>query len=184
LAAPASIGWATTVNSSPLALGVVVGLLVWGITAIIVCEGMRVSRGFQTLQASANAFTWLEERDSPSPAGHAAPGGTPLLEPSTVQQLTRRQESDGSERIEAVLWARFDAGESESVLHLPIHPLLGAAPHVECEPLDESPVSAAVTAALPYGVRIEVKRPSGIEQCLCVPIGVEIWSRDRAVGVA
>src|SRR5690606_35636617 len=101
-------------------------------------------------------------------------GGEELFDPVIVQQITRRREHDGSERIDAVLRATFGPDERETVLHLPIHPALVRTPYVECEPLDDSPVSMEVTETRPYGVRIEIKRLTGTGQSLSVPIGIEI----------
>jgi hypothetical protein len=98
-----------------------------------------------------------------------------------VQQFVRRQTSDGCEQIEAVLLAHFAPGERETVVHLPIHPNLKGSPHVECEPLDGSPVSTTVTTVQPYGIRIEVKRTAPTDE-LTVPLGVEIASELLASG--
>ncbi|MGE0377846.1 MAG: hypothetical protein AB7I48_26250 [Planctomycetaceae bacterium] len=183
LTAPALIAWATTVSASPLAAGVVMGILVLGLTFVIVSEGLRqapAASDLETVPADARVAVKLRE-DSPAERRSEPPKS---INAELVQQLSRRREADGSERIEAVVQATFAPGERETVVHLPIHPALRGTPQVECEPLDDHPVTTTVTAAHPYGVRVEVKRTSAIETSLKVPVGIELCSTDRVADVA
>ncbi len=206
LTAPALIAWATTVSASPLAPGLVTGILVLGLTAVVVGEGVRivplaepVSRPVaEPLEGDeANSMAIPVADPSPPPmaeqavvasvtqgSGACDPHDSESEESEVVQQCSRRREPDGSERIEAVLVATFAPGERETALHLPIHPVMHAAPQVECEPLDGGDVTTTVTAAHPYGVRVEVRRTSPLVEGLSVPVGIEIVATGPAANVA
>jgi hypothetical protein len=177
LAAPALIGWATTVNASPFAAGIVTGILVLGLTAVVVCEGMRLTPDAPHSPARP------PEKLAPSAVHPLRPPAALLSEAGLMQQFVRKQAADGCEQIEAVLLARFAPGERETAVHLPIHPNLQESPHVECEPLDGSPVSATVTTVQPYGIRIELKRTAATDE-LIVPLGVEISAAGSALSLA
>ncbi len=215
LTAPALIAWATTVSASPLAPGLVTGILVLGLTAVVVGEGVRIvplaepvaeplaGEGTQPVGEDA-ADDMAAPIVDPPPLPVAGPTTREPVTPGNdvldsrdsssddsgsddsdvVQHCSRRREADGTERIEAVLVATFAPGERETALHLPIHPLLCAGPQVECEPLDDSDVTATVTAAHPYGVRVEVRRTSPFDDGLSVPVGIEIVAVGPAVNVA
>lgn len=91
-----------------------------------------------------------------------------------VQQVIRRRTADGDEEIEALLHAVFSVGERQVALHLPIHPVLRATPDVECEPVDDTPISLRVAEVRPYGVRIEVQRSEGLDTAAQIPVSVLI----------
>lgn len=79
-------------------------------------------------------------------------------DPATSQVLSRRQ-TEAGESLEVLMRIRFESGEREVALHIPIWPSLGADPDVECEPLDNGDIELRVTSARSYGVRIEARRP-------------------------
>ncbi len=199
LTAPALVAWATTVSASPLAPGLVTGILVLGLTVVVVGEGVRIvplaEPASGTVAAAAASAAASDPSLSPR-VGHSIvepvvrgngtdnPPDLESEESEVVQQCSRRREPDGTERIEAVLFATFAPGERETALHLPIHPVLRTIPQVECEPLDGAEVTTTVTAAHPYGVRVEVRRSSPFVDALSVPVGIEIVATGPAANVA
>jgi hypothetical protein len=74
-----------------------------------------------------------------------------------LQRMERRIHGD-AEIVEIEWRIKFAAGEQQRSLHFPIAPALGQSPQVECEPLDGPDLDIAVGAALPYGVRLDVRR--------------------------
>lgn len=184
LVLPAMIAAATTVNASPFALGLVTGLLTLGLCGVIAFEGSRAADP-SAVETRADPET-TRGPESSSTEGTSAwnANSDEVTSSGLVQQFARRQAEDGSELIEAVLTAVFAPFERETVVHLPFQPALASTPHIECEPLDTSEVTATVTSARPYGVRIELRRETADERELAVPIGVEITSAASAARVA
>ncbi|MBX3440177.1 MAG: hypothetical protein KF861_21995 [Planctomycetaceae bacterium] len=177
LAPPALVAWSTTVSASPVAAGTVLGILVLGLTFVVVCEGVAAS----TVNATDVAAEYLP-MDGVGPlesiedleADDIEASELAESEPPAFQRIARYRESDGIERIDAVLHATFAPGERETALHLPIHPVLSGDPQVTCLPLDGSGITAAAAVAHRYGIRIEVKRSGDIRRGDSVPIGIEI----------
>ncbi|MCA9049465.1 MAG: hypothetical protein KDA89_12100 [Planctomycetaceae bacterium] len=87
----------------------------------------------------------------------SAPGaaGTP--------QVTRIQESDGSELVEGVMPVRFDRGQRRANVHIPFSPPLGGIPEVECECVGDAVLRLKVPVRQSYGVRIEARRTDADE---------------------
>lgn len=90
--------------------------------------------------------------------------------PDTRQWMTRSIQVD-REVIEGGCRIDFSAGQKQAVLHLPFTPALSGTPEFECEAIDGSDVRFRITARLPYGIRLEIARSSGLEQCVSVELG-------------
>lgn len=108
---------------------------------------------------------WLAEHEPP-----CAPQATVSLQsgvardrsadgerPGVVQWMSRSEEG-GAETVEGGLKVTFAPGQRQEVLHVSFCPPLAGVPEVECEVLDDVPVQVRVTAAQPYGLRIEARR--------------------------
>lgn len=171
-------GFATSINATPIALAAVSSLLICGLVWVAAWEGIRLSRTRQhsetaTIRDVADAIDDAEDVTTTIPPAHQPVVVAERDDASTPiqQHMSRRTLPTGGEEIEAVLIARFEAGQRQTAVHLPIHPVLPTLPSVECEPLDESVVTVRPTAIHGYGVRIEVKRTESIA-VTDVPIGV------------
>lgn len=90
--------------------------------------------------------------------------------PDTRQWMTRTIQVD-REVIEGGCRIEFSAGQKQAVLHLPFTPALSGIPEFECEAIDGSDVRFRITARLPYGIRMEISRSSGLDQCQTVELG-------------
>lgn len=181
----AVIGFSVSVNASPVALGITTGLLSIGLVTVVVAEAMRSDA--QTAQ-SIDSRTDGQVDESAIEHARNGPEAHALAETSTFaetlmehdssanveQRIVRRHNSDGTESIEAELVAVFAAGERETAVHLPIHPVVAGIPVVECEPLDASDVTVTVSTVQPYGVRLQVKRNGTFNEALKVPIGIAV----------
>src|SRR5690606_7175282 len=165
----------------------------------VACEATRSSRRADLLSGNAGSATACPtSQDLPAqpgpPGGAADPGGivdgaVPADGPSDPEiplheHFSRRSLAGGGEQIEAVVIARFLAGQRQTAVHLPIHPVLPCVPHVECEPLDDSAVELQVTAVHGYGVRVEVKRTADLAAEAAVPIGLLLTTDDRGICAA
>jgi hypothetical protein len=104
-------------------------------------------------------------------------------DPSLQMQLRRCRTADG-ETIEIHARLEFVAGAREAVLHVPFWPALSATPVVECEPLDASDIELRVTAAEPYGLRLEARLPKVTTVRRSVLIGVEVQVADEAADIS
>lgn len=191
----AVIGFATSVPASPVALGITTGLLLIGIVMLVVSEavqsGMDSSIGVVDVGISRTDEASGEDRaamagfeagqQSAAPAEGLDVGNEDDL---VEQRIVREHSEDGREWIEAELIATFNVGEKETAVHLPIHPALSGTPVVECEPLDASDVSAAVSVVHPYGVRVQVRRNGTLNEPMRVPIGIAVSFADNMANVA
>lgn len=90
--------------------------------------------------------------------------------PATRQWMTRTIRMHG-EVVEGGCRIEFSVGQKQAVLHLPFTPALSGTPEFECEALDGSDVRFRITARLPYGIRMEISRSSGLDQCQSVELG-------------
>ncbi len=101
-----------------------------------------------------------------------------------TQRVIRCQPEGGGEEIEAVLIARFSAGERETTLHLPLHPPLTGVPTVETEPLDDEEIEIHVSNARPYGVRLEVRRMGDLSEPAAAAVGLRLTTITAAASAA
>lgn len=190
LAPVALIACATAVHASAGTLALLGGLLLCGVGYVIAHEAFRI----QSRAASDPAEETAVRQSTTAPADQhraavSALGDVSSLAPAADEvplheHFERRSLPGGGEQIEAVLIARFVPGQRQTAVHLPIHPVLSRAPHVECEPLDESAVELQVTAVLGYGVRVEVKRTGRLDAEAAVPIGLLLTTGDCGVSAA
>lgn len=84
-----------------------------------------------------------------------------VADESTTQWMTRRKEADG-ESIEGTVRVEFASGQREAVLHVTFCPPLSAVPEVEFECVDGEDWQIKPEAALPYGLRIQVRRSTAV----------------------
>lgn len=80
-----------------------------------------------------------------------------------VQWMSRSEGPGGGETAEGGIKAAFAPGQRQAVLHVSFCPPLPGVPEVECEVLDDAPVEVRVTAAQPYGLRLEARRDDARE---------------------
>ena len=80
---------------------------------------------------------------------------------TTTQWMTRRDEPDG-EAIEGILRVHFAPGQREAVVHVTFCPPLPMLPDVELECVDGDDWQMKTEAALPYGLRIQVRRSTAV----------------------
>jgi hypothetical protein len=187
LAAPAVIGL-VLVRDSAAALTY---LLAIGVIAVVaVCDRSLITRRRAMSSASDRAEgQGISSRPGAASSPSVLPGtqdeqlieaAAPLDDPAVSQAVTRRTTAD-SDSLEALLRVRFDPGQREVALHIPIWPAMAANPEVECEPLDASNVELRVSSAHTYGVRLEARRPADqAQQPGEVPVGVTITAPPTA----
>jgi hypothetical protein len=187
LAPPAVIGL-VLVRDSAAALTYLLALAV--IAVVAACDLSLITRRRSVL-APGDQSARLASNVAPGTAATsvALPGvsveqpidvAAPLDDPDVSQAVTRRTTPE-SDSLEALLRVRFDPGQREVALHIPIWPAMAANPEVECEPLDASDVELRVSSAHTYGVRLEARRPADeIQQPGEVPVGVTITSAPAA----
>ncbi len=80
---------------------------------------------------------------------------------STTQWMTRRDEPDG-EAIEGTVRVHFASGQREAVVHVTFCPPLPSPPDVELECIDGDEWQLKPEVALPYGLRIQVRRSTSV----------------------
>lgn len=84
--------------------------------------------------------------------------------PSDIdQQWTRRRDEQGREVIEGTVRATFAAGQRIAHVHLAICPPLGRTPQVDAEPVAGPPTAVSLGAAVPQGIRLDVRRLESID---------------------
>lgn len=178
----ALIGFSTSATATSLTLAGVASLLTLGICWLVVQEAIRPIPGApgtgtagscEAAVTEAPLAAWCDE------ATGWAGRSTSALDEHICEHFTRRP-LDGGEQIEAVVFARFEAGARQTVVHLPIHPVLRSRPIVECEPLDDASITTTVAAAHTYGIRIDVKRTEQTEVATAIPVGLLVTT--QAIG--
>lgn len=182
LAAPAVIGLLLVRDSVAgltylLAVGVIAVVAVCDLSLIMRRRvGAAGGRGDEVREAGVPPVVLPMPAVLPGAAEAAGEPAAPLDDPAVSQAVTRRTTSD-SDSLEALLRVRFDPGQREVALHIPIWPAMAANPEVECEPLDSSNVELRVSSAHTYGVRLEARRPADqVLEPAEVPVGVTITS--------
>lgn len=98
----------------------------------------------------------------------------PIVDDPSVRLRIERRATDEGETIEVQARLRFEHGQREAALHLPLWPPLEADPQVECEPLESADVELRITAAARYGIRLEARLDSPADARRSILIGVEI----------
>jgi hypothetical protein len=189
LAPAAMIAAASSTNASAATLALLSGLLLCGLATMVACEIVRP----QSQAGSGSVATRDDHMANDAPPVQTMHSSTDLAtdDPGRPEgaatlheHFERRILPGGREEIEAVLIARFLPGQRQTAVHLPIHPVLPHAPHVECEPIDDSAVSVQVTSSHGYGVRLEARRTAGIAAEAAVPIGLLLTTCDTGVSAA
>jgi hypothetical protein len=190
LAPVALIACATSVQASAGTLALLGGLLLCGIGYVVAHEALRLpsraaseSAEETAVRQSTTAFADRHSKGAFVP-DTVTPLGPTADEVPLHEHFDRHSLPGGGEQIEAVLIARFQPGQRQTVVHLPIHPVLPRPPQVECEPLDESAVELQVTAVYGYGVRVEVKRTTGLDAEAAVPVGLLLTTADADLSAA
>ncbi|MEZ6052744.1 MAG: hypothetical protein R3C02_15365 [Planctomycetaceae bacterium] len=186
-------------HASPISLGVTSGILLIGLVVVIFDAAMRVSIEMTELTEATSASTSTSCTSPMDAMSISRLAGEERREAADMfvdhserpadlshftQRLMRTRDTEGGETIEATLDAVFGIGEKVVALHLPIHPVLTGTLEVECEPLDDSDVTVAITTVQPYGIRIEVRRSSRLDEELTVPVGISIIASGLIANVA
>jgi hypothetical protein len=190
LAPVALIACATAVHASAGTLALLGGLLLCGIGYVVAHVAFRLPS-----RVAIDSTEKTAVRDSATArvdqhlTGEFVPENLTPLGPTADEvppheHFERRSLAGGGEQIEAVLIARFLPRQRQTAVHLPIHPVLPHAPHVECEPLDESAVELQVTAVYGYGVRVEVKRTTGLDTEAAIPVGLLVTTARSEISAA
>lgn len=81
------------------------------------------------------------------------------IDQSTTQWMSRRQDETG-ETVEGTVRVEFAPGQRETIAHVTFCPPLATVPEVELECVDGEDWELKPEAALPYGLRIQVRRSS------------------------
>jgi hypothetical protein len=81
-----------------------------------------------------------------------------------VQQLTRSQAADGSERLSGWLRMPIAAGQRSGSVHVAFCPPLGAAPELQVEQMSGPEARVKTAQLLPYGVRLDLKLAAAAEE--------------------
>ncbi len=113
---------------------------------------------------------------SPAKPSTSAPSITllPSLPPDTVpgadvlQQLTRSQAADGSERVSGWLRVPLCAGQRTASIHLAFCPPFPKTPVLDVERLDGPEARIKTAQVLPHGVRLDLKLRHAAEEPLDV----------------
>ncbi|QDU41445.1 hypothetical protein Mal4_58130 [Maioricimonas rarisocia] len=123
-------------------------------------------------ETDVESFETEPAADGPAfPEGRTEPDDL-LTDEHVQQQVIRRQMPDGQDLVEAILRARFQPGQKQCILHVPLWPPLGPPVDVECEPLSDHEVRIEATLVRQYGCRIEVTRTGPRDAAETVSIGV------------
>ncbi|WP_166829717.1 hypothetical protein [Thalassoroseus pseudoceratinae] len=93
----------------------------------------------------------------------------PATEASSEQEemfheMTRRhvlEDETGWDVLQGVLTVDFQPNQRKVALHIPICPPMHQLPETECVVLDDDTADVDISSVHPYGVRLEVRRPSG-----------------------
>jgi hypothetical protein len=93
-----------------------------------------------------------------------------LSDDAVRQWLKRSRLSASEERIEGMTRAEFGSGQKQIALHVAFCPPLPVVPVVSCELLDDVDVRLRVTSVQAFGLRIEAKRSTDVDQPLAAAI--------------
>jgi hypothetical protein len=174
---PLIIGLILAGASTPALLGVLTVAAGGLMFVVVVSEQVATSPQVrQRDPAPSPAMDLAAPADVPA----VAPPPAPFDDPTVNQQIIRRRTDSGHDCLEALLRLEFAVNQREASIHLPIQPAMDGSPQVECEPLDDADLQLKVTAAHPYGVRIEAKRASDLDESATIPVGILIHAATEA----
>ncbi len=94
--------------------------------------------------------------------------------PDVTHWMTRRTiiENDESwDHIEGQTLANFAIGQQQVTVHLSICPPMSNAPEIECDLLDDIDFEWKISAAHPYGARIEIRAKSPVAKPVTISLG-------------
>ena len=89
----------------------------------------------------------------------------------TCQWMTRRIDDVGNDTIEGSIKVQFEVGQKQVTLHLPFSPAFATRPDVECEVVNDCSARLKIAAIQAYGIRVDVRRSSDIDQPETAEIG-------------
>jgi hypothetical protein len=95
--------------------------------------------------------------DADEPLGEALPD-------NVIQQMTRRQDADGTEQITGSIRALFAPGQRTTSVHLAFCPPFGAIPELEFEQIAGPEASIKAAQTLAYGARLDLKLTEPAEE--------------------
>ncbi len=89
----------------------------------------------------------------------------------TSQWMKRRFDDEGNDMIEGAIKVQFEIGQKQVTLHLPFSPAFATRPDVECEVVNDCSARLKIAAIQSYGIRVDVRRSSNIDQPETAEIG-------------
>lgn len=118
-------------------------------------------------------------RDDPNAASPFWQAPTPLdsLPGDVLQQLTRCQDEQGGENIRGLLRARFAPGQRSLSLHVAFCPPLETVPECTLSQRQGPAVQVDAGQVMPYGVRIDLRRPK--QNLASEDVLIELYARSR-----
>ncbi|MFG0332762.1 MAG: hypothetical protein ACF8TS_05300 [Maioricimonas sp. JB049] len=135
-------------------------------------SGMPIATPLEAHGETASPGAGPAREDAHADSSHQPDEEDPLDDEHVHQQVIRRRLPDGQDVVEAILRARFEPGQKQSILHVPLWPPLGPPVEVECEPLSDHEVRIEATLVRQYGCRIEVNRTGCRDEAETVSVGV------------
>lgn len=110
---------------------------------------------------SENSLSQFDMKQTPPAVVDMVDDEEPLGDESTTQWMTRRQDADG-EAIEGTVRVEFAPGQREAIAHVTFCPPLATVPDVELECVDGEDWQLKSESALPYGLRIQIRRSTAV----------------------
>jgi hypothetical protein len=168
---------ATAANDSALAL---FGACVSSILLIAGCVSLvmdpRTALSEPQSRGDENSDDSHETAPSASPtfglAGELVEADTPF--PDSVDQSWRRWREGGLDILDGCIRASFEAGQSSTVLHIPLQPAMPSSPSVDCEPADSADIRITADPIMPFGVRLVCRRGGDVASPLDSMISIRI----------
>lgn len=181
--AVAIIGWGALV-----ALG---GFLAWlmpvgGASLLLIVSfllGLRVGQRRGTIDPLGRGDPLPPDQNGEPSEGSRPLGIVELDSPKaeeTMQWICRTAEADGSERVEGMVRADLDSGQTQTAVHVPFHPPLRSPVHCSSEVLKGQQVRARIALAQPFGIRIDVRRSGPSVDPAVVEIGFRVAAEVRS----
>ena len=149
------------------------GVLALGASLCVPSTGVAKLWLFVPLAAEEGwAWAWYLGRKTtrqPAPNVSRGTGSKPVVQDDlppkdVVQQLTRSQADDGTERLSGWLRMPFAAGQRTGSVHVAFCPPLKATPELLVEQIGGPEARVKTAQLLPYGVRLDLKLAVAAEE--------------------
>ncbi|MBS0204513.1 MAG: hypothetical protein JSS49_16540 [Planctomycetes bacterium] len=194
-------GWSILIGASPLAGGILAGILILQTLAITIddqqwlqaLDTRRATRGPQ--QPTISMSSTFRPEVMTVRAADVGIDSLPLDPPTVESEVLEfsagqcsdfdseaesdenqtlwlsRRQSDNGEQIEGWVRVPFASGQRETVIHVAFCPPLAHVPAVETEDLDGVGLEIRVAAVFPFGARLSVRRSGPSEECQSDRVG-------------